>query len=860
MYKQIRPLVYKFSDDFQSTPVDYYMLAFPEAWKLSLKQVYAKSIDRPVEKTNLPNKSLNGVIRSLVPDIISIDRYLGGWNGRPWLRSSSKSASSEALRIILYNWAQEALNKVDPVALKPILQQLKADMLHWKKSQIDLADWATHPNGTANKTDEAQFTVLPDYIAMILASSQNSYELKEQTFQLYRVPISPGNSGAELISWPPQQALIGKDDKQKSHYFSILVTITVQTVPFDPQPYIHIDLGVRRWVSQPDSYLRGGSTSVYIKSSVPWIEGIHQLPSFQVASTRWIRNEYDDFEAVWWNYLIDILNHLNPSQTFPTPEQLLKDPTKFISSNAPLNAAIVYRNGIKPTHGVKAGLMPGDRKPLVDQFTAVMMPKFELVDAYDRADKRRFSIQNIFTDKREQARKQHLEEILLEKRHEAIHSTVGNKIAVEIHYQREETKKEFVKQIEELLGVVVGDKLPVEVTPAELTIIIDAIQVGAIGDKLKIDEKKSSHVDRRYTAIDERAELIARDVTKAGAPTICFFEIGDRDNFTLENDPKMAIRRGFARTGRLTQFINRDSDASLSQRVRRCLLDGLRQLGINQLAFNQDVLPMKANYVGLWLIYINKVKNPAGIHQFIPVFTLIEPETHEVYARVPGIEEWMPYRDLLIQIGCGETVKGYDRREQALPFIQQVIEREIVPEGDTILMCVAQNLRRTWTWLRDSDLTLDAINFGQEKPRPITDFEGLRIVRLRNNQSHETPEWYAIDDKNDDKFGFSKGLFSADVGGRRYASTYGKSAQFKKIRIDDSIITRPNAPAWNPAMYELIIAAVQKDDDILDIATTVHLLRDMSVQYDDATAMPLPLHLASLVEEYMLLLNYDDDE
>lgn len=858
MYKQIRPVAYKFGSEFQSIPIEYYTLAFPETWKLSLNEVHAKSIDRPVDKTSLPNRSLNGAIRSLVPDIISIDQYLGGWKGRPWLRSSSKYASPDALRIILYNWAKIRMGRIDSSILYPVLQQLKPEMLQWKQSKLDIANWETYPNGTTKMTDEAQFTVLPDYIGTQLAAPNIQYELKDQTFQLYRVPISPGNSGAELISWPPQQAVIGTGDGQKSHYFSILVTITVQTVPFDPQPHIHIDLGVRRWISQPDSLLGAGNTSVYVKSSVPWIEGIHQLPSFQVASTRWIKNKNGDFELIWRNYLVDILNQLNPGHKFPTPDELLKDPTKFLSPQSSVNAAVVYRNGITPAHGVKAGLMPGDRKPLVDQFTAVLAPSFELVDTYERADSRRFSIQNIFTEDREKAKEQQLEEALLEKRHEAICGAVGKKLSIEIHYQREETKDEFIAQLNELLGVTIEDKFPVEVTPAALTITIDARQVGAIGDKLNIDGKKSSLVDRRYTAIDERAALIASDFPKSSIPTICFFEIGDRDNFTRENDPKMAIRRGFARTGRLTQFINRDSDASLPDRVKRCLLDGLRQLGINQLAFNQDVLPMKANYVGLWLIYINKNKNPAGVHQFIPVFTLIEPEKHKVHARVPGIERWMPYCELLMEIGCGETVRGYDTREQALPFIQQVIEREIVPEGDAILMCVAQNLRRTWTWLRDSDLALDALNFGQEKLRPITDLEGLRIVRIRSNHGQETPEWYAVDEKDDEKFGFSKGLFSA--GERRYASTYGKSAQFKNITKNDSIITRPNAPAWNPAMYELTVAAVQKDDNILDIAATVHLLRDMSVQYDDATRLPLPLHLASLTEEYMLLLNYDEDE
>jgi len=855
MYKKIRPIAFQFLDDIGDLTVEYYALKFPELWKYNLKKVYADSKNRHVDKTSLPHKDLNKAIRALVPDVVSIHRNLG-WRDSPWVRSSSAAASSQAMRIILQQWARKSLKSVKSETLRPVLAQLTPDMLQWQKESVSLTDWTINLNGTAQKTDESQFTILPDYIASILAQPDVIFVLKEQSFGFLRIPIAPGDSGAELMSWPPQEALFGKGSKAKFHYYSILVRITVQTVPFDPKPYIYIDLGVRRWVSVENTKIPGGNTSVYVKSSVPWIEGINQLPSFQVASIRWVNTGKQDPELVWGNYLVDILNQLNPKLTFPTPIQLVANPTDYLARDAELNAGIVYRNGIKPNHMVGAGLMPGDRKPLIEQIARRLASQFQLVDTYKRTDKSPRP-KNRFTEDRETAREKMREENLLEERHEVIQECVGNKVSFEIYYQKDETKAEFIKQLEEMLGITILNTLPVELQPSGVTILVDAKPIGKLADKLVIDKDVSNKTDRIYRSIDQRAKQIESTLEVADIPTICFVEIAEKKAFDNEEDPKKAIRHGFAKTGRLTQFINRDSESSLKDRVKKCLLDGFRQLGVNQLAFNQGILPVEANYVGLWLIYLSKDRNPAGVNRYIPVFTLIEPSTFEVLARVPGIDRWLPYRDLLIEINSTEKVIGFDRRNKALPFIQQVIETELVAEDRTILMCLAQNMRSAWSWLQDQHIILDKITFGDEKPRSIQDFKGLRIVRIRSSQNHETPEWYAVDE-DDEKYGFSKGLFAA--GNRRFASTYGKSAQFKNIAKSDSIFTRPQAPAWNPGMFEVIVAAMQSGDNSNDLAATVHRLRNLSLQYDDATAMPLPLHLASLIEEYILFLNYSEDD
>lgn len=294
--------------------------------------------------------------------------------------------------------------------------------------------------------------------------------------------------------------------------------------------------------------------------------------------------------------------------------------------------------------------------------------------------------------------------------------------------------------------------------------------------------------------------------------------------------------------------------ASLLERSKKALLDGFRQLGIHRYTTSVEGLPHGWNYVGVWLIYRSKQKDPSGIHQYIPVVVLIEGENGNVLATAPGMDGWMPYAEVLLTIGQGK-INGYSRPYQVLPFIQQRLEHDILPQGDTLLLCHAQNLRRAWMWLANGRLSIDSLSFGTESPLPITEWPGLRIVRVRSSQQDETPEWYAV--KPDD-FGFSKGLFQ--MGERVFASTYGKPMQFKNTSKGSSILERPTDAAWNPGLYELVVSAVQPGDDPADVAAVAHALRNGSIQYDDATALPLPLHLAKLMEEYILVVNAENEE
>ena len=53
-------------------------------------------------------------------------------------------------------------------------------------------------------------------------------------------------------------------------------------------------------------------------------------------------------------------------------------------------------------------------------------------------------------------------------------------------------------------------------------------------------------------------------------------------------------------------------------------------------------------------------------------------------------------------------------------------------------------------------------------------------------------------------------------------------------------------------MIELYPLQLQPGDDAIQWINEVHALRELAVQYDQMTSLPLPLHLAGQLEEYLM--------
>jgi hypothetical protein len=870
-YDELRTLAFRFTPEYLEKKQEqrFYALAFPSLWKEKLYSLYDRYNNKNNRYNNLPVKSLNKSLRALVPDLISISPKAGfKKNNKEWLYSD-RPIAFEPLRLIVKAWLWTEFSWVPEKELEIVYRSLSPGVLKWREKSTDIAASTTEKNGTAAMPHEL-FTVLPDFFAGLISAPGIELRRGAEIFRFYRSPLAPGKPGAELVSWPPQRT-------GENHLWSLTINLSLQTVPFQSYPVLNCNLGVRRWVTHP-KLIGGGETSVALLTKVPWLRGLHQSNSFQVASLKWERNG-DNYKLVWAENMPEILNKLQLQSPFPSPESIFNEPEKKLNLGGTPNAVVLYNTRMKGKHKVGAGLLPGDRHPFIEQIKEVFFPFLQLVDAPIRVKEfRGTNISNPFYENG------HKSDEITPRIRMLLKKSLGEKIAIDIRYQSESVRDALTDAISNLLGVK-PTELEKPLKTDEFTLTVKTKELGAVGDGFSFDcetkdFKKQLHKEMNKRFEEIRAAVLAEKQPRQGIIGTLIELDGERaygDKKGEKKDPKHAMRLGFARMNRLTQFITPvngdDSEKkkdSLPHRARMAVLDLFRQFGIQLEPRNkpQKGLPQSINYLGLWLVKIQGKTSLKGRESLIPVLLLMSSDRDEIKATAPGVD-WVPYPEMLLKISqekCREYL--WKESDKIMIFVKEKLE-EVTGKGDrdTLLICDAHNVRSIWKWVANTKIIMDKLVFTDESPRDIEDFPGLRVIRVRGGD--ETPQWYA---QKGEEIGFTKGIFKISDNERCFASVYPKPKQQKNSSTYSSKIVEsvsksrkgngkqyapsPGTYAWNPVFYELTAACLQQGDEPWQWAAAAHELRNLAMHYDEPTALPLPIHLAKQVEEYTYQIKY----
>ena len=184
----------------------------------------------------------------------------------------------------------------------------------------------------------------------------------------------------------------------------------------------------------------------------------------------------------------------------------------------------------------------------------------------------------------------------------------------------------------------------------------------------------------------------------------------------------------------------------------------------------------------------------------------------------------------------------------------------------------AQNVSQSWDWLQDGLLEPDRIQLGDGRVQNLA-LKGmnLRIVRLRDGERDETPQWWAPDEGDEDEAGLSKGLWvppGPEDDRRVFYATGAKGASHKHSSPRDAKLTMRESdeaqdgeidggtPAWNPTLLEITVAGCAAGDRPVDWAMWVQQQRFPDHYRDEGLKLPLALHLAAKATEYALPQEY----
>ena len=129
---------------------------------------------------------------------------------------------------------------------------------------------------------------------------------------------------------------------------------------------------------------------------------------------------------------------------------------------------------------------------------------------------------------------------------------------------------------------------------------------------------------------------------------------------------------------------------------------------------------------------------------------------------------------------------------------------------------------------------------------------GLRIMRIRENYStHEVPDYYTeFNDKGD--------CISAS-GVYRYKDVFWglesrPNTKEYTLSYKESKFTKPSLNFDECELVEYYPIQLQVDDDVEQWASYANYLREVMPEVNRSVRLPAPLHFASKIEEYLLLV------
>lgn len=847
---------------FRELTSNFHSIRFPRSWIEPITDLMQSSDSR---RKSVPIASLNRAMLALVPDIAAIGRGVGRLDyAGDWMYSTAPT-SERSLELIMRAWMQTVVSPKHADEASQLWESLPKHDIKWQRADLGVIDHLGHHQIAADTpaatehiaaTPKVLRHLIPESLAAQLLLRSDRPDGFPVGFR--RCPTSDAGS-VELISWPPQEDV---DRRNQRWPYSHRIRLSLQHVPFQPDPRVHISVGIRRWCPRTPK-TNGDSVNAYILSKVPWIEGLPQSRSFRIAPTRWRKNPGGD--GFGWHRE---LHHLFDNITFDNipidPYKLGADPLTYLNADDDdLAAALVYSTRAGYDHHIGPGATARDRDRIRDWIADVLGDIITPVPALQPVP---ITLPAISDPEPAEVRQR------------IAQATNGQALTVEIHWDTSSIRDAALKAVADDLGLEsVSDHETPQMNWAteELAVEIRTREIGSLATPLEVDASIRDTAARNRRAAQPREQAVS-DQLGSTPSALAFIELRNRDGFKRPgSDPKAALRVGFAGSGRLTQFMTPekvppndekalekyhkalDAKAKLSWRdLRRQLVGSLRPV---RSAVNKMALPHPMDTVAIYMLRRNATDHSWGRRQQLPVAIWTSSDDPAVWGRTLG-GPWELYPDLLRRLATGSAFRIPEVDEkQVQRFVLDGVIATLNTDRPTLLLTWSQNLRLDWQNLQISKTLIDHLVVGDTAVEHLT--PQLRHVMLRTSHGDETPEVYG---EIGDVVGLPSGLFRYPGSKRVFASIAPKPGTAKTLarpmgtRADDILdpegrsLLDTRRSAFNPQCVELTVLRQHPDDDPTVWAAAAHAQRRLADTYGDTLLLPWPLHLAKKATEYAL--------
>lgn len=821
VYTTIQPAAFVPSPDGHGFHTLQYTLAFPAAWREDALTLFRRGKKDPDKYRTVPVGRLNAAVNALAPDLVSVATRAPLDDTKPWLYTTREFPQAATNRLIA-QWLMDIQPEPDAFTeVKEAWHRLAASELTWNLTSVDLLEQQTSAGGTAMPAAHL-YRLLPDVLAGRIEKAE-PYEYCGVQVRFRRAAGNAAAGGAELISWPPLEhtTVNRKTGAVRSAKYSGTITLSLRTEPFSPVPRIHVNTGIRRWVTSSEIRVAPGrDVGVYLMADSSLLPEAPTPRRFALAMLH--RDRYS--EPAMWSQggPAGMLRRLTTSG-FPDAEQLRTNPSAWLETRDGVTAAAVHHTTMG-WHDVGTGLMAPERRRLTEWVGEQLAPEFVPLAELHRVPfpvrksvpipilepkkpiKKLHSLKDPgrAADERERAEIEAenalrvrlnaaIEEenaLTAARNSETLADNGGRRralvaqalgplgLTVQLAFQSDMMRDALLSAIEVSLDLAPwrDEAGPLTWTwhAPDLSVRVYARQLGALGGPLGGGERaprRGNAWDEAIAARRSEARVFSQQLAKEtdDPAQLALIELDGRKAFASTADPKHALRLGYADAGLVSQFLRsqsidpRDGKDDAGFRAAAAWEDGLRQLGVRFVPPHSlgDAIPDGLNQLAFWLVK-RGTDGPTGKPQFTPIAVLSRPGEPCIKGRSPQTEGWVPYPELLRaltgQIRERDLASEAEQTAATTAFVKNTLrEFRIEP---TIVVAHAQNTRSRWPWLKNDELLTDRLSYGPGPAQRLS-LQGrqLRVARITTDERCEAPQWWAPD--GPDSAGISKGLWTA---------------------------------------------------------------------------------------------------
>ena len=802
-----------------------FYLGFPKKWKEELLIIAQKNNPKFKSEYGLPTNTLKKMIDSWMDGIVSLRPLNAYSNDEQWLAACVPFTEKRIAVLfgIIKSWVAGTYISgykaplVSNLARSFISGAVKEDIAILS-SERDVV--LSGDDGTVN---EEAYQAVP-LVAVDQLLGKN-IEVNGKTLHLCYAAKN------ELISQPIE-------DPKSHHSYSYVFNFSVQTTPPDRHALLLCNMSIRRWV--PGRFDK--DKAVYSDNAINvhvYVGGDKycQIPIYHISKDKgfaWRKQDKECYDLWGFEPLIETSNLW---------EEIEQGKGKYL---------LPYKNGM-PSFAITkigTGVPVKDKAELYHQILANLN---EVVDSAEAATPKRVINLPHFKSPQEY------------KTCEGFRKWVAmcaetDRIKFEIYGLSQDSRQALLMDLlEEKLVSDFGHNNE----NSALTVDIVRCEAGNMQTKL-IDDSRNGKIERCDDIVDELGD--------ADGVVACLFVIPGAEDYKTGGDPKQVIRNAFAQTDRVVQFVvpEGEGETPSKHKIENAVYDLYRQLGVTNLL---DVEKAQnhpfANVRCVGMHIFTQVHGVMNKGRFLPVYVDVDLLSGKTRVQCSAFDNYsVSYRE-----ACLEMAKLFWKNDleqlcvdaYRAPAKQKLIElrnKHTDPEDKVIFMANADgNSRPLWGGMSDKSIgdyemlgeyIPEQIDVGAQKNPFYLQLanSGVRIARIRCNS--EVPDYFTVQRSTEDdteKYSSATGVF-------RYGKTFWSIAskpndpRFNKS-FTQSRVTHPKQDYAEKDMIEIYPLQLQKGDDPWDWVRYVNALRQLPIQYNQTTVLPLPLHLAKNLSEYL---------